>query len=63
MKIQLMIKLFTSRLQNQVAGLALLQVTKEGVLGKKIDTISDIKGDQEMQPSWTHPKVHQHLLQ
>ncbi len=58
-----MIKLFTSRLQNQVAGLALLQVTKEGVLGKKIDTISDIKGDQEMQSSWTHPKVHQHLLQ
>jgi hypothetical protein len=51
MKIQLMIKLFTSRLQNQVAGLALLQVTKEGVLGKKIDTISDIKGDQEMQSS------------
>jgi hypothetical protein len=41
----------------------LLQVTKEGVLGKKIDTISDIKGDQEMQSSWTHPKVHQHLLQ
>jgi hypothetical protein len=51
MKIQLMIKLFTSSLHHQVAGLALLQLTREGVLGKKIDTMANIKGDQEMQPS------------
>lgn len=51
MKIHLMIKLFTSRLHHQVASLELLQVTREGVLGKKINTMANIKGDQEMKPS------------
>ncbi len=50
MKIQVMIKLFTSRLHHQMTGLALLQVIREGVLGNRIDTMAHIKGDQEMQP-------------
>jgi hypothetical protein len=50
MKIQVMIKLFTSRLHHQVAILALLQVIKECVLGKRMDTMAHIKGDQKMQP-------------
>lgn len=43
-----MIKLFTSRFHHQVASLALLQVIKECVLGKRINTMARIKGDQEM---------------